>query len=35
MTPPRCKAGNRCHNGKDAVRLGEKLWALPLGLLLA
>jgi predicted AAA+ superfamily ATPase len=32
---PHCKAGILGHNGKDAVRLGEKLWALPLGLLLS
>jgi hypothetical protein len=32
---PDCKAGILCHNGNDAVRLGEKLWALPLGLILS
>jgi predicted AAA+ superfamily ATPase len=30
-----CKAGVLCHNGKDAVRLGSKLWALPVSLVLA
>jgi len=32
---PRCKAAVLCYNGKEAVRLGEKTWALPLGLLLS
>ncbi|NPV04866.1 MAG: ATP-binding protein [Syntrophaceae bacterium] len=32
---PQCRAGILCHNGKDAVRLGERLWALPLGLILS
>ncbi len=31
---PHCKAAVLCHNGTQAVRLGEKIWALPLGLLL-
>jgi hypothetical protein len=30
-----CKAGVLCHNGKDAVRLGPKLWALPVSMLLS
>ena len=30
-----CKAGVLCHNGEDAVRLGPKLWALPVSLVLA
>ena len=32
---PRCVAGILCHNGTEAVRLGEKIWALPLGLILS
>jgi len=32
---PHCKAAVLCHNGTDAVRLGEKIWALPLGLVLS
>lgn len=32
---PHCKAAILCHNGEDAVKLGEKLWALPVGLLLS
>lgn len=32
---PHCKAAILAHNGKAPVRLGEKLWALPLGLLLS
>lgn len=31
----RCKAGILCHNGEDAVRLGDRLWALPAGLVLS
>ena len=31
---PRCKAAILAYNGKVPVRLGEKLWALSLGLLL-
>jgi predicted AAA+ superfamily ATPase len=27
---PHCKAAILCHNGEDAVKLGEKLWALPI-----
>jgi len=32
---PHCKAAILCHNGKDAVKLGEKLWALPISLILS
>jgi predicted AAA+ superfamily ATPase len=32
---PHCLAGVLCYNGTEAVRLGEKLWALPLGLVLS
>jgi len=32
---PHCKAGVLCHNGTDAVRLGSKLWALPVSLILS
>jgi hypothetical protein len=32
---PHCVAGLLCYNGTEAVRLGEKLWALPLGLVLS
>jgi hypothetical protein len=32
---PHCKAAVLCYNGTDAVRLGEKMWALPLGLVLS
>jgi len=32
---PHCKAGILCHNGEDAVRLGQKLWALPTSLVLS
>jgi len=28
-------AGVLCYNGTEAVRLGERLWALPLGLVLS
>lgn len=31
---PHCKAALLCYNGKEAVRLGEKIWALPLDLIL-
>lgn len=31
---PHCKAAILCHNGTDAVKLGEKLWAIPLSLIL-
>jgi predicted AAA+ superfamily ATPase len=32
---PHCVAGVLCYNGREAVRLGERLWALPLGLVLS
>ncbi len=32
---PHCKAGILCHNGEDAVRLGQKIWALPTNLVLS
>jgi len=32
---PHCKAAILCHNGTEAVRLGEKIWALPVGLVLS
>ncbi len=32
---PHCKAGILCHNGEDAVQLGQKLWALPISLVLS
>jgi len=32
---PHCKAGVLCYNGKDAVKLGAKLWALPISLMLS
>jgi len=32
---PRCRAAILAHNGTDAVHLGDRLWALPLGLLLS
>jgi len=32
---PHCKAGILCHNGEDAVKLGEKLWALPTSFILS
>ena len=32
---PHCKAAILCHNGEDAVKLGEKLWALPANLILS
>jgi len=32
---PHCKAAILCHNGVDAVKLGEKLWALPADLILS
>ncbi|HXX94469.1 MAG TPA: ATP-binding protein [Planctomycetota bacterium] len=31
----RCRAGILVHNGQDAVHLGERLWALPMGLVLS
>jgi predicted AAA+ superfamily ATPase len=32
---PRCRAAVLAHNGSDAVKLGDRLFALPLGLLLS
>jgi uncharacterized protein len=32
---PHCKAAVLCYNGKEAVQLGKKIWAIPLGLLLS
>jgi len=32
---PHCVAGVLCYNGTEAVQLGERLWALPLGLVLS
>jgi len=32
---PQCRAAVLCHNGTQAVQLGEKIWSLPLGLLLS
>jgi predicted AAA+ superfamily ATPase len=32
---PHCKAAVLCHNGTEAVQLGEKIWALPLDLVLS
>lgn len=32
---PHCKAAVLCHNSTQAVQLGEKIWALPLGLVLS
>ena len=32
---PRCKAAILCHNGENAVRLGQKLWSLPISLVLS
>jgi predicted AAA+ superfamily ATPase len=32
---PHCKGAVLCHNGTEAVQLGEKIWALPLDLLLS
>ncbi len=34
-TTPHCKAAVLCHNGEDAVKIGEKLWALPINLILS
>ncbi len=31
---PRCRAAVLAHNGEDAVKLGERLWAIPLATLL-
>ena len=32
---PHCKAAILCHNGEDAVKLGERMWALPVGMVLS
>ncbi|MBI2933510.1 MAG: DUF4143 domain-containing protein [Planctomycetes bacterium] len=32
---PRCRAAILAHNGREAASLGDRLWAIPLGLLLA
>lgn len=32
---PSCQAGILAHNGTDAVSLGDRLWAVPLGMLLS
>jgi len=32
---PHCEAAILAYNGKDAVRLGDRLWAIPLGLILS
>jgi len=32
---PHCKAAILCHNGENAVRLGQKLWSLPISLMLS
>jgi hypothetical protein len=32
---PQCKAAILGYNGKDAIRLGEKMWVLPLSLILS
>ncbi len=32
---PYCRAAVVCYNGTEAVRLGDKIWALPLGLVLS
>ncbi len=32
---PHCKAAILGYNGKDAVRLGDRIWAFPLGLILS
>jgi predicted AAA+ superfamily ATPase len=32
---PHCKAGIICYNGQKAVKLGKKLWALPVSLVLS
>ncbi|MFC1811891.1 ATP-binding protein [Thermodesulfobacteriota bacterium] len=32
---PQCKAAVLCHNGVDAVKLGARLWALPISLILS
>jgi len=32
---PHCNAAILCQNGEDAVKLGERLWALPINLILS
>jgi len=32
---PHCGAAVLCYNGTEAVRLADKIWALPLGLVLS
>ncbi|MBM3299549.1 MAG: hypothetical protein FJY85_06320, partial [Deltaproteobacteria bacterium] len=32
---PHCRAAVLCYNGEEAVRLGDNIWALPLGLVLS
>ena len=32
---PHCKAGVLCYNGEQAVKLGSRLWALPVSLILS
>ncbi len=32
---PRCRAGILAHNGTEAVKLGHRLWAIPVGLLIS
>jgi hypothetical protein len=32
---PRCRAAVLAHNGTDSVRLGDRLWAIPLSLVLS
>jgi hypothetical protein len=32
---PRCRAGVLVHNGTESVSLGDRLWALPLGLVVS
>jgi predicted AAA+ superfamily ATPase len=32
---PHCRAGILCHNGENAVQLGQKLWSLPISLILS
>jgi len=35
VTAPHCKAAILGYNGKEAVKLGDKIWAIPLSLLLS
>lgn len=32
---PHCRAGILAYNGTEAVRLGDKFWAIPLGIVLS